>query len=70
MAAVAITVIFRASTAVLFIMAGFATISVYLVASGTNAREITGQVRFFQAHGFSGVSTVTGITLDHGVGHF
>ena len=51
------------------VMTRLAAVSIYLVASSSNTGVVTGEVGLFQSHCFGRVCAVTGVALDHSVGH-
>lgn len=70
MATITVVTRFLATTRVFIVMAGFASIGIYLVTRGAYTRKVSRKIWFFQSHRGGGMRAMTGITLDHGMGHF
>ena len=71
MATVTIIARFSSATTTMFVvMAYHAAVSIHLVASGSDTGVITGEIGFFQSYRIDRMRAMTGVALDHGVGHF
>ena len=57
------------AAAVLIVMACLAAVGIHHVTGDSNAGVITREIGFYLSHRVSRMGTMTGVALDHGVGH-